>query len=82
MNKTLALLSVKKAYSKEIKAVGKRIKKLRIDSGMTQQALSDLCEVDIRTIQRVEKGEHGTGLHIFYAISDAFEIEISELFEQ
>ena len=46
---------------------------------MTQQTLSDLCEVDIRTIQRMEKGEFGSGLHILFAIADAFKISASDL---
>jgi len=74
------LYHVKKAYDIEIKKLGKRIKKLRELKGVTQQDLSDLCEVDIRTIQRIEKGEFGSGLHIVYAIADAFKISIAELF--
>ena len=46
---------------------------------MTQQSLSDLCQVDIRTIQRVESGEFGSGLHIIYAIAEAFEMTAAEL---
>lgn len=81
MKQTLAHLSVKKAYVKEIKQLGKRIKKLRESKGMTQQTLSDLCEVDIRTIQRVEKGEFGLGLHTLFSIADALDVGIIDLFE-
>lgn len=42
---------------------------------MTQQLLSDLCNIDIRTVQRIEKGEYGMGLHLLFAIADAFEIK-------
>lgn len=47
---------------------------------MTQQALADLCDIDIRTIQRIEKGEFGVGLHIMYALAEAFDLEIVDLF--
>ncbi len=46
---------------------------------MTQQLLSDLCNIDIRTVQRIEKGEYGMGLHLLFAIADAFEIKKSDL---
>lgn len=46
---------------------------------MTQQTLSDLCNVDIRTIQRIEKGEYGMGLHLLFALSDALEEKVSDL---
>lgn len=48
---------------------------------MTQQTLAALCEVDIRTIQRIEKGEFGFGLHLLFALADAFEVELPELFK-
>ena len=31
----------------------------------TQQDLADKCEIDSRTIQRIETGDSGIGLHIF-----------------
>lgn len=46
---------------------------------MTQQTLSDLCEVDVRTIQRIEKGEFGIGLHILFGLADALEVKVTEL---
>ena len=49
---------------------------------MTQQTLADLCELDIRTIQRIEVGEYGIGLHILYALADAFKMTASELIDK
>jgi transcriptional regulator with XRE-family HTH domain len=37
--------------------LGKRLNEVRIQRGITQKELSDLCSVDIRTIQRIEAGE-------------------------
>lgn len=37
--------------------LGKRLNEIRIQKGITQKELSDLCRVDIRTIQRIESGE-------------------------
>ena len=46
---------------------------------MTQQVLADECNVDIRTIQRIEKGEFGFGLNILFAIALAFDMHPSQL---
>ena len=37
--------------------LGKRLNEIRVQKGITQKELSDLCSVDIRTIQRIEAGE-------------------------
>jgi len=70
---------VKKAYSAELKALGKKIKKLRLSHKITQETLADLCEIDVRTIQRIEKGEFGLGLPTVYAIAEAFKMSVSDL---
>jgi transcriptional regulator with XRE-family HTH domain len=36
---------------------GDKVARLRSQKGMTQKELADLCNVDIRTIQRIESGE-------------------------
>lgn len=46
---------------------------------MSQQELADKCEIDIRTIQRIEKGEYGFGLHILFALAEALKIEAYDL---
>jgi transcriptional regulator with XRE-family HTH domain len=72
---------MKMAYSSQLKKLGKKTKKLRLSRKLTQQKLADLCDVDIRTIQRIEKGEHGIGLHIIFALADSLEIAIADLFK-
>ena len=48
---------------------------------MTQQSLSDFCDIDLRTIQRIEVWEQNVALTLtlIMAIADALEISISEL---
>lgn len=75
----LAPLIVQKAYKTEIKQFGKRVKRMRKANGLTQTELAGLCDIDIRTIQRIEGGEYGVGLHILFALAEAFEVEPSEL---
>jgi len=38
-------------------ALGIKIAEGRIKNSMTQKELADLCNIDIRTIQRIEAGE-------------------------
>ena len=70
---------MQKAYVQQIKQFGIEIKRLRELQGTTQQELADRCEVDIRTIQRVERGEHGVGLQILFALAASLEIAPWEL---
>ncbi len=38
-------------------ALGKRISELRKEQGMTQEELVAKCNINVRTIQRIEAGE-------------------------
>lgn len=68
-------------YEIELKILGQKIKMLRESKKMTQQKLADVCEIDIRTIQRIEIGEYGSGLPVIFAIAEAFEISASQLLD-
>ncbi len=67
-------MNVKKSYERELILIGQRIKEMRISKKQTQSSLASLCDVDIRTIQRIEKGEFNMSLKILFTISDAFNI--------
>ena len=73
---------MKKSYQRDIKKFGTGIKFLREKNSFTQQKLSDLCDLDIRTIQRIEKGDHSIGLHILYALADSFKLSLPELLKE
>ena len=73
---------MKKSYTLEIKELGVKVKKMREERSFTQQDLADMCEVDTRTIQRIERGDSGIGLHILFALSDAFGVSVSQLLEK
>lgn len=72
---------MEKTYTNEIKALGYRIKKLRELRSLTQQDLADRCEVDIRTVQRIERGDFGFGMHIFFALAEAFDVKPYQLLD-
>jgi transcriptional regulator with XRE-family HTH domain len=70
---------MQKSHGSHLKKLGKEIKRLRIQNSITQQELAGRCDVDIRTIQRIENGEHGMGLHILISIAESLNITPSEL---
>jgi len=51
------------------------IRKLRMDKEMTQETLSSLCDIDVRTIQRIEKGQQNITLNILFAISESLNVK-------
>lgn len=60
---------------------GVRIKELRLQKNLTQQELADSCDVDIRTVQRIEKGEVSLGIEIMFLMAKAFDLNASQLLE-
>ena len=73
---------MQKDYEIELKRIGKKIKALRIKNKMTQQSLSDFCDVDIRTIQRVEVGEQNVALTLILSIADGLGVNVTELLDK
>lgn len=68
--------------TQDLERFGKQVKKLRNAKEFTQQKLADECEVDISTIQRIEKGTLNIGLYLVYVIARALKVEPKELFEE
>lgn len=73
---------MQKTYEIELKRIGKKIKALRIKNKMTQQSLSDFCDVDIRTIQRIEVGEQNVALTLILAIAEGLGVNVTELLDK
>ena len=65
----------KSRYLSEIQKLGMEIRKLRMDKEMTQETLSSLCDIDVRTIQRIEKGQQNITLNILFAISESLNVK-------
>ncbi|MGE8339401.1 MAG: helix-turn-helix domain-containing protein [Flavobacterium sp.] len=76
----------KNKYELEIVRLGILIKELRQKESITQEQLSTLCNVDVRTIQRIEKGEQNISISLLFSIADALKIEsaalISKIFSE
>jgi transcriptional regulator with XRE-family HTH domain len=53
--------------------IGKKIKEIRKQKGLTQEELSDLAKINLRTIQRIENNENeprGTTLNLICQVLD------------
>lgn len=70
------------SFENDLKQFGTEIKTVRKSKKITQLQLSSLCDVDIRTIQRIEKGEFNPSLRVLIRIANAFEISLSSLIKQ
>lgn len=60
--------------------IGTKIAELRLQKGMTQKELADLCNVDIRTIQRIESGEVIPRMHTVKLLSNALEYNLNQFY--
>lgn len=62
-------------------SIGLRIKELRKKSGMTQEELSCMVDVDSKSISRIETGVFMPSLDLIYRLSRVFEIEFKDMFD-
>ena len=71
-------------YSIEIilKQIGQKIKEMRLEKNLTQSILATHTDIDIRTVQLIEKGELNMSLKVLYSISAALDIHPSELLQK
>ncbi len=54
------------------------IRKLRLQKGWSQEQLSQLSGLSVRTIQRIEQGQK-PGLESLKSLAAVFEIDVSDL---
>lgn len=59
---------------------GDKVKTMRVANNWTQQQLAEVCDVNLRTIQRVEK-QGNASLETIMALCVAFEVRREALFE-
>ena len=60
---------------------GKRVKQHRLNASMTQVKLAAKINCDVRTIQNIKAGTTNVTLEKIYALSDALNIKVWELFK-
>jgi ribosome-binding protein aMBF1 (putative translation factor) len=62
-----------------VKSLGKRIKELRKEKGLSQEDLSNEAEVPLSQIGRMERGEINPTISTLFVISKALEIDLKHL---
>ncbi|WP_222984199.1 helix-turn-helix domain-containing protein [Flagellimonas meishanensis] len=59
--------------------IGLRVKRLRKEKNISQEALANISNIDRTYIQSIEKGERNISITILEKIASGFKISISEL---
>ena len=62
-------------------AFGDKVRKTRSKAGISQYELAALCNVEQSQITRIENGKINTTLSTIFALSNAFEMRMSELMD-
>jgi transcriptional regulator with XRE-family HTH domain len=65
--------------SKELAYLGKAIRGLRLETGLSQEALADDVGIDRSYMGGIERGEHNVALVNLVKIAQALKITTSEL---
>lgn len=73
------LIDMKK--SKEITVLfGQRVKALRLQAGLSQEAFADKCGLDRTYISGIERGVRNPTLEVIAVIADGLEVDLKILF--
>lgn len=64
-----------------VKKFGKRVRKLRLERGLTQEALGDKAGFDLTYIGRIERGEITTSIIAAEMIAKGLGISLEQLFK-
>jgi len=66
-------------YASEIKRLGSKLREIREARNLTQQSIASLCDIDVRSVQRIEKGEQNITINLLLTLADVLEINPAEL---
>lgn len=64
------------------KKFGKQVKKLRLDKGLSQEALAYEANLDRTYIPSIEKGERNVSITVMEQIANALKVKISVLLDE
>jgi transcriptional regulator with XRE-family HTH domain len=73
------VISVKN--KKLIKAVGERIRQLRLELAISQEELANEADVPLSQIGRIERGETNPTVSTLYVIAEALKIDLKTLLD-
>ncbi|HUW10298.1 MAG TPA: helix-turn-helix transcriptional regulator [Anaerolineae bacterium] len=61
--------------------VGARLRALREEKGLTQEALASLCGLDRTYISGIERGKRNVAMRNLHSIARALDVSLSQFFE-
>lgn len=64
------------------KAIGERIREIRLDKGMSQQELASACDFEKSNMARIEAGRTNITIWTLYRLSNALEEPLKGFFEK
>ncbi len=67
---------------KLLQSLGTKIKQIRAEKRMSQNALANLCNFEKASMSRIESGQTNTTLLTLNKISSALDVHISELLKE
>jgi transcriptional regulator with XRE-family HTH domain len=73
------VISVKN--KKLIKAVGERIRQLRLELAISQEELANEADIPLSQIGRIERGETNPTISTLFVIADALKIDLKTLLD-
>ena len=68
-------------HTQFIKALGKRIREIRKEQGLSQQKLADLCDFELSQINRIELGIINTSVSHIATICEILNVPAKEVFD-
>lgn len=69
----------KPPLSPATRAFGERVRQMRQEHGLSQEALAERCELHWTYIGQVERGQRNLSLHNIIKIADGLEVDAGEL---
>ena len=70
---------MKSGIDKQLKSFGGNVRRLRVQSGATQEKLAELADLNIRTIQKIEAGQTNILVTTAARIQKALDCERNDL---
>ena len=61
--------------------IGRKLRFIRVEKGITQEALANMCKTDASYIRKVESGKVNISISRLSAIIGALEMELAEFFD-
>jgi transcriptional regulator with XRE-family HTH domain len=64
-----------------LRFIGANTRRWRLKRGLTQEGLAEVADLDLRFIQRIERGATNLSVSVLVALSDALDVEPTALFK-